>query len=212
MDISGLINNNSENIVSNIKQESIDVYLFLKKRFSENNVNEDYLFQFLFRSFYRLDNAGLTDDFKSKYFELLQIHRSDKSIDIPALVKILYEFKTLKNVNSIQFSFVSKMVNTIDDSMPIYDSEVARMFEFRVPYTYKDTYQRINKYMEFYAKLSKQYNEFIAKSSLKTALSCLNSNLNGISSLSENKKIDFLVWSAGKLEYKGELNYAVANP
>jgi hypothetical protein len=33
------------------------------------------VFQFTFRSFYRLDNAGLTPEFKSKYFALLEESR-----------------------------------------------------------------------------------------------------------------------------------------
>ena len=60
-----LINSNSQDIVDNISRESIDVYNFIKSQFDENNIIENYLFQFIYRSFYRIDNAGLTKEFKT---------------------------------------------------------------------------------------------------------------------------------------------------
>ena len=67
-EIINLINNNAQAIVNNISHESIDVYNFLRTQFDITNVAENYLFQFVYRSFYRLDNAGLTAQFKTEYF------------------------------------------------------------------------------------------------------------------------------------------------
>ena len=61
------IENNSTEIIENIDFESIEVYNFLKSQFEMSNVTENYLFQFVFRSFYRLDNAGLTPKFKIEF-------------------------------------------------------------------------------------------------------------------------------------------------
>jgi hypothetical protein len=56
---------------------------------------------FVFRSFYRLDNAGLTQEFKTRYFQLLQEYRN-KPIDLKEICLDLSNYKTRKNLDSIQ--------------------------------------------------------------------------------------------------------------
>ena len=50
-----------------VGRESVDVYLFLCDEFARGPVTQNYLFQFVYCSFYRLDNAGLTPEFKFSY-------------------------------------------------------------------------------------------------------------------------------------------------
>lgn len=70
------IEENSDEIVENIEFESIVTYNFLKKQFADFDVRKNYLFQFVYRSFYRLDNAGLTSEFKNEYFIILEEYRN----------------------------------------------------------------------------------------------------------------------------------------
>ena len=60
-----------DEILSNLNFESIDVYLFLKNEYEKGNILNNFVFQFVFRSYYRLDSAGLSDKIKKHYFELL---------------------------------------------------------------------------------------------------------------------------------------------
>ena len=66
------IEQNLDAVLAHLKPESLEVYSFLRARFAEGDIANDGLFQFLFRSFYRLDNAGLSDDFKQDFFRLMQ--------------------------------------------------------------------------------------------------------------------------------------------
>ena len=75
-------------------------------------------------AFYRLDNAGLTPEFKSKYFMLLEESRNLPEVYLRNLVKELYAIPNLKGQQSLQFSFVTKLANTVNRQYPIYDSEV----------------------------------------------------------------------------------------
>lgn len=134
---STFIEQNADSIVRDIGRESIDVYRFLSDRFLQSNVSSDTIFQFVFRSFYRLDNAGLTDIFKTRYFELLEANRRNESIDLTSIVTELYEFPNRKSHNTLQFSFATKLANTVNCSYPIYDSKVGLMFDFQVPGSYK---------------------------------------------------------------------------
>ena len=71
-EIARIINNHTQAIIDNISYESIEVYNFLRKEYEKKNITDNYLFQFVYRSFYRLDNAGLPAEFKTEYFNLLE--------------------------------------------------------------------------------------------------------------------------------------------
>jgi hypothetical protein len=67
-ELAGYIDTHRDQVIENLDPESIDVYVFLSRRFSEVDISKDRLFRFVFRSFYRMDSAGLTDEFKTEYF------------------------------------------------------------------------------------------------------------------------------------------------
>ena len=54
------IEGNGDSIVEAIGREAVDVYGFLADEFGRRSAVGNYVFQFTYRSFYRLDNAGLT--------------------------------------------------------------------------------------------------------------------------------------------------------
>lgn len=196
------LNLNADRIVRNIDQESIDVYLFLKEQFNNSNVSRNPLFQFVYRSFYRLDNAGLTPEFKNEYFILLENNREIQSIDIEGIVTALHKYPNRKAQNSLQFSFVTKMINMINDSMPIYDSEVAKVFGFKTPSYTKPFKGRLADFLKFYIELEEFYKETIENKRVDPVFRILENNLEHVHSLSDTKRLDFLVWSAGKLRNK----------
>lgn len=196
------INDKADQIVGNIDQESVDVYLFLKSEFEKTDVTTNPLFQFVFRSFYRLDNAGLTPEFKNEYFKILQTIRNDQSVDISAIVEHLYLFPNRKGQNSLQFSFATKMINIIDDSEPIYDSEVAKIFNFRPPYHSKGFNKRLESFIKFQRFLKKSYSEVLETKTLKPAFEIMKKELRNVELLPETKMLDFLFWSGGKVKSK----------
>ncbi len=121
------INNNAKSIIENLKEESVAVYYFINDQFIKENVNDNKLLQFVFRSFYRIDNAGLTDEFKKRYFEILQ-ESKDIAPNLKEICQELYKIKNHRKLNTLQFSFVTKLANTVNPKLPIYDSEVAKMY------------------------------------------------------------------------------------
>ncbi|MBU2901146.1 hypothetical protein [Maribacter dokdonensis] len=197
-EISEWIEKHSTEIIKNIDQESVDVYNFLKKEFKESNVNENYLFQFVFRSFYRIDNAGLTPEFKKEYFEILEENRNEKQFDFEKVLRRLYSFPNRKGQKTLQFSFATKMFNTIDDIMPIYDSEVAKMFSMTRPYQ-SEFEIKLDKYLDQLEKIQNGY-ELIIKQNLIPETIGLFDEIFTDNKLSEMKKMDFIFWSAGKIK------------
>jgi hypothetical protein len=196
------IENNSTEIVENIDYESVEVYNFLQDQFETSNVNENYLFQFVYRSFYRLDNAGLTPEFKTEYFKILEEMRNQKSFDFERILKRLHNFPNRKGQNTLQFSFVTKLLNTIDNKLPIYDSEVAKMFCASRPYI-SDFNKKVDTYLEQLKCFQTCYEEVIYKDLLPTTIEKFDQRFK-LSNLSEMKKLDFIFWSAGKIKKKYE--------
>ena len=117
------ITKNRKNVIDQINQEIIDIYLFLKKQYGQGSVDKNYLFQFVFRSFYRLDNAGLGDDLKNKYFELMQ----QGEVDLKTILIELSKIENLRGRKTVQFSFATKLLHTINEDNPIYDSQVGKV-------------------------------------------------------------------------------------
>ena len=201
-DISYWIENYSSEIIENLEQESIDVYRFLKTEFENSDVTKNLLFQFVFRSYYRMDNAGLTPEFKHEYFKILEENRNEKQFDFKKILKRLYLIQNRKGQNTLQFSFATKLFNTIDDTLPIYDSEVAKMFSLSRPYQ-SDFDIKLNKYLEQFDIIKNGYVQ-ILKSNLIPKTNKLFDKQFANHGLTETKKLDFIFWSAGKIKNKNK--------
>lgn len=198
-DLSSLIQN-AQSIVEAVGQESVYVYLFLCEEFVKGPVTHNHVFQFVYRSFYRLDNAGLTPEFKSAYFDLLERSRCSPEVDLESLSRKLYDIPNRKGQQSLQFSFVTKLANTISPHYPIYDSEVAKVLGFRAPYNYKAFETRLAEYLTFYESLRELYKRIITDGILREPVRLFNEKYAPVSSrVPEVKVLDFIFWSAGKL-------------
>lgn len=196
--ISNWIENYSTEIIGNIEQESIDTYRFLKKEFENTNIKENYLFQFVFRSFYRLDNAGLTTNFKKEYFIILEEYRNEEIFDFRKILKRLSLLPNRKGQSTFQFSFTTKMANTIDNSTPIYDSEVAKMFSLTKPYQ-ADFEVKLGKYLKQLDEITNGYERILEQNLLPKTIKLFDLQFKN-NQLPEIKKLDFIFWSAGKIK------------
>lgn len=127
-----IINNRRAQIISNIKNEDIGLYLFLIQEFSKGDIRDNYPFQIVFRSYNGLERSGLTDHWKKEYFRLLETCRNrdlDKS-KIKMLARTLYDIRNHRNLNTFQFSFITKLLNMVaGEKWPIFDKNVASVFE-----------------------------------------------------------------------------------
>ncbi|MFV9482324.1 hypothetical protein ACNI3T_00725 [Christiangramia sp. ASW11-125] len=194
--ISDWINKNKLEIIQNIDYESVEVFKFLTNEFNNSDVSENSLFQFVYRSYYRLDLAGLTKEFKIEYFKIMQELRNTDNIDLLEIIERLYKFENLRNRKSVQFSFATKLANTIDKSIPIYDSQVCKVFNLSRPFQ-KDFDKKVTKYFEQLSIISSTYNEIIDKGLINETLLLFNGRFDN--SISQKNKLDFIFWSAGKL-------------
>ncbi len=190
------IESRSSEIIQRIAKESIDVYQYLTSQLKNSEVTTDYLYQFVYRSFYRLDNAGLKDNFKVKYFELLEEYKNKSEFNYHEILYQLYMIKNKKEQNSFQFSFVTKMYNTIQNDRPIFDANVVKVLNLKLPN--KNLFdEKFKIYMEKLSEIESFYNRTINDNLLPITMSEFDNKFSD-NKLNQNKKIDFILWSAGK--------------
>lgn len=183
-----------EQIFTNIKPESISVYLFIKNEYKKGNAINNTLFQFVFRSYYRLDNAGLGDDIKDHYFKLL----SKKQNNLDLILSELYEIPTLRKLKTIQFSFATKLLHTINENNPIFDSEVSRVIHKRVVGSTK--HKKIESCLEIYDCLKEIYFNVLKDKKIEKVILKFRKKFKvNKEKMSDMKVLDFIVWSLGKL-------------
>jgi len=197
-EIINIIDNNAKAIVDNISHESIDVYNFLKTQFENTNVTENHLFQFVYRSFYRLDNAGLTTQFRTEYFNILQKYRQLDNFDFANILQRLYDIQNHQEQNTFQFSFVTKMQNTICNDRPIYDNEVSKVFSFNRPRQGSSFNDKLVFYSNLLSIIDETYITIINDRNLQNVITLFDNRFPQ-NNLGQIKKFDFIFWSAGKI-------------
>jgi hypothetical protein len=191
------IDEKQDDILSNLDSESITIYSFLKTEYLKGNIQENLVFQFVFRKFYGLDNAGLSEMIKIHFFKLL----AEKQTNLEIILSDLYEIPRKKGDKSMQFSFATKLLHTIDDCKPIYDTEIGSLTYPRPKHSDKDT--MIQSYLELYNKLEQLNAELLENDKIKRVISKFRSQFHvDTEKMSDVKALDFIMWSLGKLKEK----------
>jgi hypothetical protein len=189
--------------VKRLGQEPIDVYCFLTEQFRSKPVTSNYVFQFVFRSYYRLDNAGLTESFRREYFSQMELARTTGEVDIPELIRRLEAFPTRKGKSSQQVSFSTKLAHTINPKYPIYDAEVKNVFSLKGPDYKKRPQQRAADFMASYRNLTSIYDDILKQNLLAKPLKSFRDEYHCDADIvPDTKALDFIFWSAGKLKIR----------
>lgn len=181
-------------ILNNIDQESIDVYCWLKNDFKKKGCNNS-LFQFVFRSFYKIDNAGLSLEQKKLYFKLLE----NREENLKKILIELSEIETLNERKTVQFSFATKLLHTLNNDRPIFDSQVGLAVNKHV--NGNNLEKRINSCLELYDFLQEFYQKMLANKKIATSIKTFKKKFSA-EEISDAKALDFLLWSLGKLKEK----------
>jgi hypothetical protein len=202
-DFTGIVKN-AVAIIKEIGQESVDVYLFLFDEFRRGPILDNHVFQFVYRSFYRIDNAGLRPEFKAAYFHLLEEFRDSSEIDLRYVAEKLHEIPNQRGYRTLQFSFITKLAHTACPNYPMYDAQVAKVFHFQARYDKSsDSGTRLSEYLGFYADLRQLYERILSDGPLQGPLQLFRETYGPASCrVPPIKVLDFIFWSAGRLSIK----------
>jgi hypothetical protein len=197
-DIVSYIKKYEDVIITGLDYDSIYKYKCLHNAYiRSNDITNDFYFQRDYRSFYIMNRAGLTDEMKNEYFKIMQEKRGQKVIDPSDIVNRLYQFERLKGDKSLQFSFTTKLMHTVNNDYPIYDSKVSKVFHFLRP-DEQDIENKLNHYVEQYNEIKKSYETILSDNLLYSTIKSFNEKFKN-NNLPNIKIIDFVFWSCGKV-------------
>lgn len=201
-DIVGKINLLQVDIIKSFKQESIDVYLFLKSKLDTTDVTYNHLFQYVYRHFYGMNRAGLTDQFYKEYFKTLEKYKNKpESFNLEKAIKRFLEFNSRtrkgKEEKSLQFSFLTKLSHSINPKNPIYDQFVCKACGISQYYDSGKS-KKIERLLDAYKKIESIYLSITKENLLSQVVKEFDENFN-TEKLTTTMKYDFIFWEAGKL-------------
>jgi hypothetical protein len=198
-EITSKIEAHSNEIVASLTQRDVQFYQFIKNELKRTNVAENLIFQLVYSKFYTLDNRKLSPEFKLEYFRIMEELKSNETIDLETILFKLHDIP-LRDSFKFHFSFASKLAHTLDENVPIWDSQIAKMFSFKRPIG--DDWAKIaDDFIDQIENIQSAYKEIITNNLLEKSLKAFDDKFKG-NDISTYKKIDFIFWSAGKLDIK----------
>jgi hypothetical protein len=175
-----------------------------------NPAHQDY--QAKYRTFWVMGGAHLNARFYPVYFDLLNQTRNvqrpaDAATQLATVMRQLYEAsENDAGKRSIQFSFATKLLHTVDPHLPIYDSMVSEFYFFRGAIK-EDTDERIEEFVSFYSFLIDEYARVIRRGLLARAIESFRGRCTP-QHWTDEKIIDSLIWAFVPLLRNRSIDYA----
>lgn len=186
---------------SKIADGEFDGYFGLRARLPCRQASDRKRFRSRFIPYYRLNIGGLTDAFKSEYFDRLFKCRpvGDPDPHTP-LLRRLYEFPRRQGDHVLQASFVTKLVSIHDETRPIFDRHVSGFFGVGVPRVGSTDF-RIAGFVANLRHIQNQYESWARDPRFARLRKSLIAKQPRMADCHPTRVCDFLVWAAGaKLE------------
>lgn len=176
------------------RKNDVDRYFYITSVFEQNEpISDNEEFKETYKTFYVMRTAGLSQQHFDKYFELLdgQVNNLER------ILNELYEIKTLKQQNSLQFSFATKLLHTVNNNLPIYDNQVKKTLGLPDPFKYSDNsrYKKTKAILTYYENLKMIYRQLLEKASIKKLIEDIRNKFGWTADqISDVKILDFILW------------------
>jgi len=175
-------------------------YFFIRDNFLNGNL--DKKFESVFCGFYILNGPGGMDSLqKEKFFELL----SSKVNDLRQILYILYEVPGYKESHRLFLSFGSKLIHTVNNDLPIYDRNIARLLKLRPQMYYATLEERIDNRIGIYQELKDDFNTLLSDAHIRNYLKNIRQDLQSKAEcdkfnwqdkfISDTKLLDSVLWA-----------------
>lgn len=155
-------------------------------------------YQRRYKNYWRLNGAGLSQQFCEIYFQRLQ----DANNNVPQLgilVNQLYEIPIRPNKHALQFSFCTKLCHMLNRRLPIYDSKIRAFYNFRAPSYTLSIQQRIERFVDFHQHLVTEYNRVLHDGLLGESIQAFRQFFHP-QHFTDIKVIDSLIWASSPRE------------
>jgi len=195
-----LINESSDAVLAELERISdVPRYLELRRQLTHVNVATDLSFQLLYREYWRMNVASLGDDYYGRYFARMQSLRDEAIVDLDAALRELSVIPDRAGRSSLQFSFATKLLQTIDPRAPVYDTSSAAFYFFVPPVADKSVAARLDELLGFYGFLRDEYARVVHDGLLDVAVRRMRDRFRVGAELPDERIVDLLIWSTVSL-------------
>lgn len=200
-----LLSNGGE-ILDNINPGQVEKYSYIKETLFEENVSVNQEFQEEFIALHEFRTKRIKLNIRKKFFELLERQKNKHNFNIRKLSKNLFDVHHT-NYRPKHFSLLTRLMHTIHENYPVYDKNVAELFEYTPPKGTKvSNLRKLNEYASFYSHMIGVYREVLSKGKLYDLLRVVELKFKSHKdALNQSKNLDLLVRSAGDLKRRGLL-------
>ena len=165
-------------------------YKTIMELFRNTDVSKDISFQRKYKGFYRM--RFFIDDSIVTYFNFLEKYKNINPK--PTFINTLTYFFEVNN--KFQYSFVSKLLATLDPELPVWDQNVLSLFGKKNPGNWLPKGKKIEEANEIYNKLIEWYKHFLTNKegcNWEKFFDGIHPNSN----ITPTKKVDFVLWQLG---------------
>ena len=182
---------NLDEAIAELKRRERDVlkYAWIMKKFAEGDCGEEFRKRYC--GFYRVRRDAA---WRNSYFCLMEKFRKRKGVSFGEILRALH-----KETGQVEASFASKMLATLDDRMPIWDSRVLAALSIKSGG--KTAEEKMDNAIRRYDRITKWYVDFQNSERATGMIREFDEAFPGLRGISVVKKIDFLLWAGqGKSE------------
>src|SRR5262245_7708815 len=150
-----MMNENCDDLLTELERISdVPRYIELRRRLFAGDVAADEDFHALYRTYWQMNVARLGDPFYFRYFSLLERLNKDSAGYVGGVYATPRELALLTNTTarpSVQFSFATNLLNTIEPRLPVYDSYVSQFYFVVAPPSNYSVDARLSAPLSFHA-------------------------------------------------------------
>lgn len=169
------------------RYSGIERYVSIISGVEDVDISKDTAFQKEFSYFFRVRRNA---SWKEIYYGLFESYKSDANLSFEKVLCEIY-----RQTGRIEASFSSKLIASLDPSMPIWDSIVLSKLQL-VPPKGTDKELRIEKTIAMYESIVDWYRDFLKSEKAKEWICAFDKEFPEFVELSDVKKIDFILWGA----------------
>jgi hypothetical protein len=178
---------NKNEILEKISVSMLEKYCWLEENLHKCDVSTNTEYQQHFSHFYRM--RFVSQEYREAFFALFERIKTNPEASFEDVARHLYRID-----NRHEFSFITKMLHTINTTRPIYDSQVNAALNLR---TYQAEFEKKLKMDSLILeKISNQYRILMEAPEITAIQKEIEKRISP-RTISTEKKLDFILWALG---------------
>lgn len=187
-DLVPLILQNEAEILNIFDYKMMSTYCWLQGQLYKRNVATDLEYRRKFAGYYRM--RFVSQEYREAFFNLFEKLKNEQTPSFREASFALYEID-----QKHEFSFISKMLHTINPHKPIFDSQVCEVLHLQ-RYYQASLEAKLRQDELALARIANSYAEMTASERIQEMLARMDSLTPGCQ-ITVEKKCDFILWALG---------------